>query len=72
MRGFRLEHLLKRLLDENEFLSDMEFVRLSKYHKENPYVFGTGAIIPFNMNQVKAALGMFGGNSNWRGLSGCQ
>jgi hypothetical protein len=39
---------------------------LSKYHKENPYVFGTEAIIPFNMNQVKAA-GMFGGNSNWRG-----
>jgi hypothetical protein len=55
MRGFRLEHLLKRLLDENEFLSVLVFVPYQKYHKDHPYVFGIfRAITSFNMNQVKA------------------
>jgi hypothetical protein len=38
MRGFRLEHLLKRLLDENEFLSEYDF-SLSKYHEKYPFIF---------------------------------
>jgi hypothetical protein len=34
MRGFRLEHLLKRLLDENSF--QITNSSLSKYHKDHP------------------------------------
>jgi hypothetical protein len=34
MRGFRLEHLLKRLLDENE--PQITGIRPSKYHKDHP------------------------------------
>lgn len=39
MRAFRLEHLLKRLLDAGEFLSDFGIRSLSKYHEKHPYVF---------------------------------
>jgi hypothetical protein len=71
MRGFRLEHLLKRLLERMNFYLIMEFVLLSKYHKENPYVFGTGHHT-IQYEPRKAALCMFGGNLTGVALSGCQ
>ena len=40
MIGDRLEHLLKRLLDEAEFLSDYGIRSLSRIHKDDPYSFG--------------------------------
>ena len=36
----RMDKLLKRLLDEAEFLSDYGIRSLSRSHKDNPYVFG--------------------------------
>lgn len=68
MRGFRLEHLLKRLLDEAEFLSDFGIRSLSKSHKEKPYIFdyyGVKHIIEYEPGESRSH--MFGGNSNWRG-----
>ncbi|QMU29026.1 MGH1-like glycoside hydrolase domain-containing protein [Adhaeribacter radiodurans] len=68
MRGFRLENVLKRLLDEAEFLSQFGIRSLSKYHEQNPYVFnyqGRQHFIQYEPGESSSS--MFGGNSNWRG-----
>ncbi len=67
MRGFRLEHMLKRLLDENEFLSEYGIRSLSKYHEKNPYVFKFNGHHQIQYEPGQSHFNMFGGNSNWRG-----
>src|SRR4030095_16840681 len=64
----RLEYLLQKLLNEEEFLSPGGIRALSKYHEKNPYsvtVEHTTHSIQYDPGD--ATSDMFGGNSNWRG-----
>lgn len=68
LRGHRMKMLLKRMLDESEFLSAFGIRALSRYHLDNPYKFYAND----NEFSVKYTPGegetsLFGGNSNWRG-----
>ncbi len=68
MVGDRLEHLLKRLLDEAEFLSDYGIRSLSKCYQDKPYTFGyQGGNYSIQYEPGESSSSMFGGNSNWRG-----
>jgi hypothetical protein len=68
LRGHRMKSLLRRLLDETEFLSNYGVRALSRQHAEHPYVFGcSGNPITVGYNPAESDSGLFGGNSNWRG-----
>ncbi len=68
LRGHRLKRILKRMLDESEFLSEYGVRALSKFHQNNPYVFkGDGSTFIINYEPAESETGLFGGNSNWRG-----
>ena len=68
LRGHRMKSLLKRMLDEDEFLSDFGVRALSKYHLKNPYVFKSdGQEFKVKYTPGDSDSSLFGGNSNWRG-----
>jgi len=68
LRGHRMKCLLKRMLDETEFLSDYGVRALSKYHQENPYaVYVNSETFSVSYQPAESETGLFGGNSNWRG-----
>jgi len=64
----RLQSILRRMLDEAEFLSPYGIRSLSKYHDENPYSLKLGdTIYTIRYTPAESRTEMYGGNSNWRG-----
>jgi hypothetical protein len=68
LRGHRMKCLLRRMLDETEFLSDYGVRALSKVHEREPYRLMCGGL-PHEVCYwpAESHSGLFGGNSNWRG-----
>ncbi|HZL55506.1 MAG TPA: glucosidase [Bryobacteraceae bacterium] len=64
----RLLRVLRRMLDEGEFLSPFGIRSLSAVYGEHPYVLqvdGTQRTVAYDPGESTTEL--FGGNSNWRG-----
>ncbi|MCC7475716.1 MAG: glucosidase [Pirellulales bacterium] len=64
----RLARMLRYVLDESEFLAPFGVRSLSRYHLDHPFALNLGGAehrvdyVPGESN-----IGLFGGNSNWRG-----
>jgi hypothetical protein len=68
LRGHRMKMLLRRMLDEDEFLSDYGVRSLSRHHHDDPYAFWVdGRRLDVRYEPGESQSGLFGGNSNWRG-----
>jgi hypothetical protein len=68
LRGHRMKKLLRRMLDESEFLSDYGIRALSRVHLDHPYVLKVGSIDQsVHYTPAESDSRQFGGNSNWRG-----
>jgi len=64
----RVERMLVRVFDEEQFLSPYGLRSLSRYHEAHPFevtVAGARARVDYEPGESTTA--MFGGNSNWRG-----
>jgi hypothetical protein len=68
LRGHRMKALLRRVLDEAEFLSDHGVRALSRVHRDAPFVFHhNGDSFSVKYLPAESDSRAFGGNSNWRG-----
>jgi hypothetical protein len=69
VRGHRMKCVLRRMLDEQEYLSPYGVRALSRRHATEPFVFdaGNGARYTVGYEPAESQSGLFGGNSNWRG-----
>ena len=68
LRKHRLNRILTRMLDPDEFLSPYGIRSLSKYHLDNPYIFERGDTrLEVGYEPAESQGELFGGNSNWRG-----
>jgi hypothetical protein len=64
----RLVRVLRYVLDENEFLSPYGVRALSRYHRDQPFVFrACGEEQRVTYVPGESDTDLFGGNSNWRG-----
>src|SRR5262249_3302859 len=68
LRGHRMKRLLRRMLDESEFLSDYGVRAPAKPPPQPPYtVTCHGTVMTVSYQPGESESGLFGGNSNWRG-----
>ena len=68
LRGHRMKALLRRMLDESEFLSPYGIRSLSKAHETAPFIFRhAGQEYGASYSPGDSPTRVFGGNSNWRG-----
>jgi len=64
----QLRIILRRMLDEDEFLEPYGIRSLSRYHDKHPYVFNIdGTEHRVQYEPAESTSWLFGGNSNWRG-----
>jgi len=64
----KLVRVLRKMLDEDEFLSPYGVRALSRVHKDHPYVATIGGVVHrVDYEPGDSSSGLFGGNSNWRG-----
>ena len=64
----RLARVLRRVFDEDEFLSPYGIRSLSKAHSREPFeIRMNGDLWRVQYEPGESQTGMFGGNSNWRG-----
>lgn len=64
----RLIRVLRRVLDESEFLSPFGVRSMSKVHASFPFIFqANGEEHRVEYVPGESTTGLFGGNSNWRG-----
>ncbi|MGA8534411.1 MAG: hypothetical protein WB615_09925 [Candidatus Tumulicola sp.] len=64
----KMSRILRRMLDESEFLSPYGIRSLSRVHLEHPYVLAINDIRRgIGYEPAESQTGTFGGNSNWRG-----
>ena len=63
LRGHRMKALLRRMLDETQFLSERGVRSLSKVHKSNRIIFGcAAALTKFPIWPAESNSRLFGGN----------
>lgn len=68
LRGHRMKALLRRMLDEKEFLSPHGIRSISKIYEDAPFNYKLdGQEYTVKYTPAESDSGMFGGNSNWRG-----
>jgi hypothetical protein len=68
VRADRMRQLLRRMLDEREFLSPYGIRSLSRRHADEPFVFPIeGEVHTVHYEPAESQTALFGGNSNWRG-----
>jgi hypothetical protein len=68
LRGHRVKALLRRALDESEFLSPYGVRGLSQAHRDHPFELRhNGESFGIRYQPGESDSRVFGGNSNWRG-----
>jgi hypothetical protein len=67
-RAHRMKRVLRRMLDETEFLSPHGVRALSRHHLDHPFELEVGGNrFSVRYQPAESDSSLFGGNSNWRG-----
>ncbi|MEL7071146.1 MAG: glucosidase [Cyanobacteria bacterium J06581_3] len=68
VRPDKLRRILAKMLKPHEFLAPTGIRALSRFHADHPYTFdANGTTYRVDYEPAESSIGLFGGNSNWRG-----